>query len=158
MVQETGVQYQVMSYERSKKWYFMLPCLTLSTIRYVSIVKWSNPGNGVVPSTTPRCSSFWKGSPRVTLDSGCQLYLLTYCYAILCSSFWKGSLWVNLDSSWQLYLLTYCDAILCSSFWKGSLWVTLNSGWQLYLLTYCYAILCLKLSLLMPPLLWIVIT
>ena len=45
-----------------KKWYMIPPCLTLSIIRYVSRVKWSNSGKGVAPSTTPRCSSFWKGS------------------------------------------------------------------------------------------------
>ena len=31
----------------------MPPCLTLSIIRYVSRVKWSNLGNGVAPSPTP---------------------------------------------------------------------------------------------------------
>ena len=31
----------------------MPPCLTLSNIRYVSRVKWSNPGKGVAPSPTP---------------------------------------------------------------------------------------------------------
>ena len=40
-----------------KKWYLIPPCLTLSIIRYVSRVKWSNPGKGVVPSPTPRYSS-----------------------------------------------------------------------------------------------------
>ena len=45
-----------------KKWYLIPPCLTLSNIRYVSRVKWSNPGKGVAPSPTPRCSSYWKGS------------------------------------------------------------------------------------------------
>ena len=39
----------------------MPPCLTLSDIRYVSTVKWSNPGKGVAPSSLPRCSSYWKG-------------------------------------------------------------------------------------------------
>ena len=33
-------------------------CLTLSNIRYISRVKWSNPGNGVAPSPTPRCSCY----------------------------------------------------------------------------------------------------
>ena len=33
-----------------KKWYLMPPCLALSTIKYVSRVKWRNPGNGVAPS------------------------------------------------------------------------------------------------------------
>ena len=45
MVWETGVQSQVESYQRLKKWYLMPPCLTFSIIR----VKWSNPGKGVVP-------------------------------------------------------------------------------------------------------------
>ena len=55
------------------------PCSTLSNIRYISMVKWSNPGKGEVPSLTPRCSSYWKGSLQVTLDNGRQLtYLLTY--------------------------------------------------------------------------------
>ena len=44
--------------------------LTLSIIRYGSRVKWSNPGNGVAPSPTPWCSSYRKGSLRVTLDYG----------------------------------------------------------------------------------------
>ena len=38
------------------------PCLTLSNIRHVLRVKWSNPGKGVAPSPTPRCSSYLKGS------------------------------------------------------------------------------------------------
>ena len=50
------------------------PCLTLSNMRYVSSLKWSNPGKGVVPSPTPRCSSYWKGSLLVALDYGRQLY------------------------------------------------------------------------------------
>ena len=48
------------------------PCLTLSNIRYISKVKWSNPG--VAPSPTHRCCSYWKGSLLVTLDYGCQLF------------------------------------------------------------------------------------
>ena len=58
------------SYQRLKKWYLIPPCLTLSIIR----VKWSNPGNGVVPSPTPWYSSYWKGSLWVTLNYGRQLY------------------------------------------------------------------------------------
>ena len=56
MIRETGVQSQVASYQ--KKWYLIPPCLTLSNIRYVSRVKWSNPQKGVAPSPTPRCSSY----------------------------------------------------------------------------------------------------
>ena len=51
----------------------MPPCLTLSIIRYRSRVKWRNPGNGVVPSPTPWCSSYQKGSLRLTLNYGRQL-------------------------------------------------------------------------------------
>ena len=73
MSRETGVQSQVESYQRLKKWYMIPPCLTLSIIRYLSRVKWSNLENGVAPPT-PRCSSYWKGSFQVTLDYGRQLY------------------------------------------------------------------------------------
>ena len=68
------VQSQVESYQRLKKWYLMPPCLTLSIIRYGSRVKWSNPGKGVAPFPTPWCNSYRKGSLRVTLDYGRQLY------------------------------------------------------------------------------------
>ena len=52
----------------------MPPCLTLSNIRYVPRVKRRNPGKGVTPSPTPRCSSYWKWSLRVALDYSHQLY------------------------------------------------------------------------------------
>ena len=61
-----------------KKWYLIPPCLTLSSIRYVSRVKWSNPGKRVAPSTTPWCNNYWKGSLLVTLNYGHQLYFLLY--------------------------------------------------------------------------------
>ena len=51
-----------MSYQRLLKSYLIPPCLTLSNIRYVSRVKWSNRGKGVAPSPTPRCSSYGKGA------------------------------------------------------------------------------------------------
>ena len=73
MARETWVQSQVESYQRLKKWYLMLPCLTLSNIKWGSRVKWSNPGKGVASSLTPRCSSYRKGSLRVTLDYGRHL-------------------------------------------------------------------------------------
>ena len=56
----------------------MLPCLALSTVRWGSWVKWRNPGNGIAPSPTSRCSSYWKGSLRVTLVKGRQLYFYLY--------------------------------------------------------------------------------
>ena len=42
----------------------------------ISRVKWSNPGKGVAPFPTPRCSSYWKGRLWVTLDCSRQLYFL----------------------------------------------------------------------------------
>ena len=75
MARETWVQSQIKSYQRLKKWYLMLPCLTLSIIMYGSRVKWGNPGKGVAPSPTPWHSSYRKGSLWVSLDYGCQLYL-----------------------------------------------------------------------------------
>ena len=53
MFRKTRVQSQIESYQRHKKWYLMLPCLTLSIISYGSRVKWSNPCKGV-PSPAPR--------------------------------------------------------------------------------------------------------
>ena len=58
-------------------------CLTLSNIRYVSRVKWSNPGKGVAPSPTPRCSSYWKGSLQVALDYGHQLYFTMWLIVVI---------------------------------------------------------------------------
>ena len=74
---ETGVQSQVQSYQRLKKWYLMPPCLTLSIRRYGTKVKWSNLGNGVAPFLTPLCSSYLKGNLQVPpSDYACQLYSL----------------------------------------------------------------------------------
>ena len=52
-VRQTGVQSQVESYQRLKKWYLVIPCLTLSIITQGSRVKWSNPEKGVMPSAIP---------------------------------------------------------------------------------------------------------
>ena len=76
MAREIWVQSQVESYQSLKKWYLMPPCLTLSNIRYGSRLNWSNPEKGVANFPTPQCSSYWKGSLRVTLDYGHQLSLL----------------------------------------------------------------------------------
>ena len=75
MVLETRVQSQVVSYQKLfKKWYVISPCLRLGIIRYVSRIKWSNPGKGVTPSPTPQCSSYWKGSLQVALSCSHHLY------------------------------------------------------------------------------------
>ena len=59
---------------QTKKWSLMPPCLTLSITRNASRVKWSNPEKRKVPPPTYWCSSYRKGSLRVTLDYGRQLY------------------------------------------------------------------------------------
>ena len=55
---ETGVQSHVESYQRHKKWYLIPLCSTLSIIRYVSRLKLTTPGKGVVPSPKLRCNSY----------------------------------------------------------------------------------------------------
>ena len=95
------------------------PCLTLSNIRYVSRVKWSNPGKGVAPSPTPRCSSYWKGSLLVALDHGRQLYLLYIYIYILFFQFEDCVLQVlsariffkncsAINKHWTLFTGLYC--------------------------------------------------
>ena len=78
---------------KTQKWYLVPPCLTLSNIRYVLRVKWSNPGKGVAPSPIPRCSSYWKGSLLVALDYGRLLYL-----------FYLLTYWIGLTSIWPINL------------------------------------------------------
>ena len=69
------------------------PCLTLSNIRYESRVKWSNPGKGIAPYATPRCSSYWEGSLLVTLDYDCQfIYIYIYIYIIQLIPYWSSKL------------------------------------------------------------------
>ena len=80
MVWETWVQSQVASYQRLKKWYLILSSLTLSNIRYVSRIKWKNPGKRIAPYPTPRGSSYGKRSLLVALDYGRQLNLYIYIY------------------------------------------------------------------------------
>ena len=70
---------------KTQKWYLIPPCLTLSIMRYRSRVKWSNPENGVTPSPTSWCCSYWKGSLRVTLDKGRQLYFFYMLYSSSCN-------------------------------------------------------------------------
>ena len=65
---------------KTLKWYLMPPCLTLSNIRYVSMVRCSTPGKRIVPSPTPRCCSNWKVSLLVALDYNHQLYFYLYIY------------------------------------------------------------------------------
>ena len=76
MVQETGVQLQVESYQRLKKWYLIPPCLTLSTIR-----KGSSVNLGVV---TIEKGAFGSSSTKVT-----NFTLLTMNISVYYESFLK---------------------------------------------------------------------
>ena len=54
----------------------------LNTQHYKVRIKGSNPGEEVVPSLTPRCSSYWKRSLQVALDYGQPTYIykdVSYC-------------------------------------------------------------------------------
>ena len=62
MAQETEVQSLVESYQRLKKWHLICLCLTLGIIRYISRVKWSNPGKGVAISPTLGVAAIGKGT------------------------------------------------------------------------------------------------
>ena len=101
MIWETWVQSQVASYQRLLK-IVLDTSLTLSNIRYVSRVKWSNLGKGVVPSPTPRCSSCWKGSLLVALDYGRQqqLFIKTFKKDGLQVAFWL--------KRFSLFPFSYC--------------------------------------------------
>ena len=86
------------SHTKDSKWYLMSLSLTLSMIRYGSRVKWVNPGKGVTPSCAPWYGSYQKGSLLVTLDYGCQLYLLRPCQRAIKAEKWKGEGDTNLSS------------------------------------------------------------
>ena len=76
-------------YDFSPKWVECSPMawetwvqsqVALYFIRYVSRVKWSNPGKAVALSLTSWCSSNWKRSHLDALDYDRQLYLLVKYY------------------------------------------------------------------------------
>ena len=78
----------------SKKWYLIPPSLTFSIVRHRSLVKWSKPEKGVAPSPTPWCCSNWKGSLRVTLNSGRQCYFTYMVSSIPIKYFSNISIWM----------------------------------------------------------------
>ena len=83
----------------SKKWYLTPPCLTLSIIRYVLRVKWSNPGKAVSSSLTPRCSSYWTGILCVAYIYSRQLYIYSKKYRI--DDNYTRMLQAILNKSWR---------------------------------------------------------
>ena len=83
MAQETWVQSQVESYQKLKK--MVLDASLLNTQHYKVRIKGKVElfREGVAPSPTPWCSSYRKGSLRVTLDYGRQLYFYFILYILL---------------------------------------------------------------------------
>ena len=82
MVRETCIQYQVESYQRLLKQYLGPLCLTLSSIRYISRVKWSYPWKrtSALPNTLKR-------EPSVALNNAqyvCNTYIYIYIYIRVC--------------------------------------------------------------------------
>ena len=78
MARETWVLSQVEAYQR-------LDASLLNTQHYKVRIKGKveQSREGVAPSPTPWCCSYRKGSLRVTLDYGCQLYLyINYRYHV----------------------------------------------------------------------------
>ena len=158
MVRETGVQSQIKSYQRIKKWYLMPPGLTFNIIKYGLRGKWSNPGKGVVPSPTLRWSSHWKGSLRVDLDYGHQLYYrpIGIMFRVFANgiqsqfeSYQRLKKWYLIPPCLTLSITRYGSKVKwgnignkqcppptswCSSCRKKSLRVTLDNGHQLYYL------------------------
>ena len=75
MVQKTWFQSREIITKTQK---MVLDAFLLNTQHYKILIKnkWSNPGKGVVPSPTPQCSSYWKGSLWAALDYSQPTYLL----------------------------------------------------------------------------------
>ena len=87
----------------TQKWYSILPCLALSTIKYGSRVKWSDPGKWVAPSPTSRCSSYWKGSFWVILDFTLFYDLIE---TLRTSRMWhKVNFWVECKAEFRVVIL-----------------------------------------------------
>ena len=108
------VQSHVESYQRLKKWYLIPPCLILSIIRLGSRVKWNNPGNGVAPSPTPRCSSYWKGSLRSStlLISNYMVLSNNYYLIVICLPLYDYMITVNNDNFKWLFLIQNLHTVI----------------------------------------------
>ena len=107
--------------------------LTLSIIRWGSRVKWSNPGNGVAPSPTPLCSSYWKGSPTTKVVNFTYYhYKVTLIARIsLTFSLYPSLSYTSLSRSSKLHPVS--AKRWCKPFWFFSgVWITaifLKSPW-----------------------------
>ena len=75
----------------------VLDSFLLNTQYYKVWIKWSNPGKGVAPSPTLWCSSYRKGSLRVTLDYGRQLFIYEKYLFYMYLGIWNQMPWRNLQ-------------------------------------------------------------
>ena len=76
----------------------MTPCLTLSNIRYISRVKWSNPGKEVAPSLNLGVVAIEKGAfmPTSTEGDNFTFTIVTWCKISVSKSFVLGIiLWIS---------------------------------------------------------------
>ena len=112
---------------KTQKWYLILPCLTLSIIRYASKVKWSNTRKGVALSPTPWCSSLWKGNYRVTHDYGRQFGLLFTSFLTLP--------WRCLTKIWNVNIGTL---LRISKYIVGFIYIFLSLSLSLSIYIYIY--------------------
>ena len=97
MARETWVQSQVESYQRLKK--MVLDASLLNTQHYKVRIKGKVEQfrEGVAPSPTPWCSSYRKGSLRVTLDYGRQLY---FTFTIWFQAFLSNKIIIIQEMMW----------------------------------------------------------
>ena len=105
----------------------------LCNIRYVSRVKWSNPGKGVVLSPTLWCSSYWKGRLLVALD-------FTYLYKIYLSSFYiifKKKTFLGIMNAFHFYFILktpFININYCSSSDGDLLCGLVQGSWRIPIL------------------------
>ena len=98
--------------------------LNTQHIRYRSRVKRSNPGKGVVPSPTPRCSRYWKGSLRIDLNYGRQLYF--YLRRGVEGVKNKRKHWVY----WYIYIYIVTHRPTVSLTHNSSVWLDTSDAWS----------------------------
>ena len=128
----------------SKKWYLMLPCLTLSIIRLMV----SNPGKGEKPSLTRQCSSYWKGRIYIyiyiyTLFLSCPwlsfyIYIYIYIYIIWQSRYndYQGKKWTwrPVFKSWKVLFAFHTALIILGKAWirlfSLQLWGNSRADWH----------------------------
>ena len=109
MVWQTGCSILGRVIPKTQKWYLMPPCLTLSITRLGSRVKYSNPGNWVAPSPTPRCSSYSKRNLLVTLDYSQKIYLKRCQTSIISfKNVYVHLLKIRLQNQCAVYLPKWC--------------------------------------------------